>query len=252
MKAIACYLGQMLVFAWASSLCLAGSTPSISTIFQLGTAGSWLDDLRGPSLKWRVAARVPDAVLFNGLTKWNNTSVLVADSAKGVIWKVDIETGASSIALSDPTMTIPTNASIQVGVNGVKVSDGFVYYTSTARQIFCRVPVDSSAAPTGPVEVVASGFPQDDFVIFPDGTAYVATNALNTIVKVTADGTVSLVAGSLGSLPLASDTDCQFGRTARDSNVLYVTTAGGTSDPVNGTLVVPAAVMAVELAGCES
>lgn len=207
-------------------------------------------DLRGPTPISRVAAIVPEGEFFNGLTRWDDESVLVADSTKGLIWKVNVTTGESSIAISDITMTIPENASYPLGVNGVKVFDSYIYYTSTARQLFCRIPVDEWATPTGPAQIIASGIPQDDFTILPDGTSYIATNSLDTIVKVEPDGSISHVAGITGSSELGSDTACQFGRMGNDSNILYVTTGGGQFDIESGTVTIPGAVMAVNLDGC--
>lgn len=213
-----------------------------------GTARLLQVDLRRPVPDFKYVAQLSDAGLINGVEKWGDGSVLLADSTRGLILKVNVENGQYSTAISDPTMTVPANASNNnIGINGIKRLGNFVYYTSSALELFCRVPVDSSASATGSVEVLASGFPQDDFSLRPDGTAYVATNSLNTIVRVTGDGQVCPIAGSPDSLDLAADTSCQFGRTTRDSSILYVSTAGGLTNPVNGTEVQPATIMAVEM-----
>lgn len=213
-----------------------------------GTAHVYEVDLRGSQPVTSLVASLPEAGLLNGVTKWDDQTVLITDSFQGVVYKLDAVSGQYSIAISDDTMTFPTGAELLIGVNGVKVLGSFVYYTNTAREILCRVPVDDNANPSGAVEIVAEGLFQDDFTILPGGTAYVATNAQNSIVRITPDGNATVVAGNLGSLELASATSCQFGRTTQDSETLYVTTAGGMASPVNGTLMEPAAIVAVDLA----
>lgn len=81
--------------------------------------------LRGATPRPRVVvARVPGAGIFNDPTKWDAKSVVIAESStgKGLIWKVDIESRESPVAISDPAMSILSNASIQIGINGVKYS----------------------------------------------------------------------------------------------------------------------------------
>ncbi|KAL1874225.1 hypothetical protein Daus18300_003589 [Diaporthe australafricana] len=213
-----------------------------------GTARLVQVDLRRSVPDFKYVAQLSDAGLINGVERWDDESVLLADSTRGLILKVNVENGHYYTAISDPTMAVPANATINnIGINGIKRLDSFVYYTSSAQELFCRIPVDSSAAATGSVQVLASGFPQDDFSLRPDGTAYIATNSLNTIVRVAGDGQVCTTAGSLDSIALAADTSCQFGRTTRDSSILYVSTAGGLTNPVNGTEVQPATIMAVDM-----
>lgn len=212
-----------------------------------GTARLLQVDLRRSVPEFKYVAQLSDAGLINGVERWDDQSVLLADSTRGLILKVNAENGQYSTAISDPTMAIPINASTNIGINGIKRLDNFVYYTSSAQELFCRIPVDSSAAATGSAQVLASGFPQDDFSLRPDGTAYIATNSLNTIVRVAGNGQVCTTAGTVDSIALAADTSCQFGRTTRDSSILYVSTAGGLTNPVNGTEVQPATIMAVDM-----
>lgn len=197
----------------------------------------------------RQAAAVPQMGLINGLARWNDHTVLAADSTMGLIWKVDLETGEAAVALSDPTMA-PVGSK---GVNGVKVyratgsGETFVYYTSTDQGLLVRVPVSPVTAERSPadapVEVISDGLTPDDFALLPDGSVYVTTGAQNVVLHVALDGSVEVVTGSLGSLTLASCTACQFGPEGK----LYVTTAGGLEGPVNGTLLGPGSVVEIDL-----
>ncbi|KAJ4228175.1 hypothetical protein NW759_004255 [Fusarium solani] len=215
----------------------------------VGTAQVWEVNMTGDEPKARLITQIAEAGLPNGITRMNSHQVLVADSTKGVIYKLDTKTGKYSVALNDPeTMSIPEGAEITIGVNGIKILKDHVYYTNTARQTFYRTPVNKNLDATGPAEVIASGFLQDDFTLLPDGTAYIAASALNTVLRVSGMGQVSPIAGSKLSIDIASATAVQFGRTRKDRHTLYVTTSGDQLAPVNGTVVVPAEVVAIHLA----
>lgn len=196
------------------------------------------------------AVAIPQMGLINGITQWDDHSVLVADSTMGVIRIADLTTGEAAVVLEDPTMA-PTEAT---GVNGVHVyrpngsGETYVYYTSMDQGLLARVPVSRITAARHPsnasVEIIASGFKSpDDFALLPDGTVLLATGKSNTIVHVALDGKVEIVAGSSGSLVLASSTACVLGR----GGELYVTTAGGKEAPVNGTLTGPGSIVEIDL-----
>ena len=135
-----------------------------------------------------------------------------------------------------------------VGVNGIKVLNNYVYYTSSTKQLFCRVKVDSQGSAIGPYEtIVNSGQPMDDFSLTKDRTAYIATYNKNSIIKVTPHGQLSTVVGGPNSTILAGLASCQFSRKSDD--VLYVVTSGAVRYPVNGIFTEPAKVAAVRLQG---
>jgi sugar lactone lactonase YvrE len=73
----------------------------------------------------------------------------------------------------------------QPGANGVQYSPnrGYLYYTSTAKQLFMRVKVEPETCdPVGEPEVVGGGRMFDDFCIDQDaGFAYLTTHRQNTI-----------------------------------------------------------------------
>lgn len=225
----------------------AGWQPNSTQLWELDFRGR--PCAAGPPPTARRVAEMPAAGVPNGLAAWDESAVVVADSTYGQVIMVDVATGESTTVIRDPTMA--RTANVSVGINGLKVFEQggrrFVYYTSQAQALFCRIPVDArTGRPTGPAEVIARGFAMDDFTLRPDGTALVASNADNVITEVAPDGRHATVAGSPGSLALASDSSCLFGRTERDRDILYVTTAGGFLTPVNGTLRRPADIAAVD------
>ncbi|KAI0148803.1 hypothetical protein GGR57DRAFT_504919 [Xylariaceae sp. FL1272] len=213
-----------------------------------GSSQAWKLDVHGCSPHLELITTIPEATWVNGAAKVNDQTILITDSAKGVIYKLDLTTNDVDIALSDPeTMTIPENATLQFGVNGIKTTKNHVYYTNTAREYFCRIPIDGQLNATGPAEIIASGFVADDFALLSDGTAYIATGTENTIIKVDPKGKVSVAAGSANSVDIPAATSVQLGRTHADRNTLYVTNSGDQLGPVNGTIVLPASVVAVRL-----
>lgn len=214
-----------------------------------GSFQVWKVDLRGHKTETSLIAKIPEAGLLNGLAALNSDIILSADSRPGLIWRVDVNSGRYFIAIEDPALELPANSTSPAGINGLRISGDYAYFTNTAQQLFGRVRIDSEGTAAGPVERIAGGFAMDDFTILPDGTAYLVTSNQNTINRVSPDGTVTTVAGMADSLALGGGTSCQFGKTPEDRDILYVSTSGDRSSPINGTLMGPALVAAVDLSG---
>ena len=146
----------------------------------------------------------------------------------------------------------------QPGINGLKFSPttGFVYYTSTAQQLFMRVGVDlATKDPAGAPEFVAGGMMGDDFCIDEAaGVAYVTTHRQNTIDRVSLDpaknnGQRHSVAGKPFSLQLIGPTKGVWGRGPDEyGRVAYFQADGGTKSPppAAGGIARPATVLRVE------
>ena len=49
---------------------------------------------------------------------------------------------------------------------------------------------------------------------------------------------MQIIAGEVNTTEIAQPTSAQFGRTVKDKDVLYVTTAGGLAFPIDGDVVV--------------
>ncbi|KAJ5683614.1 hypothetical protein N7462_006779 [Penicillium macrosclerotiorum] len=189
-------------------------------------------------------AALPDAQALNGMTTFTKESrlVLVADSPKGVVWKVNTETGDYSVALNDTTMMPAEGQALPLGINGLKLLDGYIYYSSTTRMEFCRVKVREDATPAGDYEVIASGFLPDNLDVASDGTAYIATDPQNSVVRISPYGQISLVAGGQLSTQMPGPTSC---RLTEDGKTLYVGTSGGQVAPVLGTFMEPGKVVKI-------
>ncbi|KAI1297471.1 hypothetical protein F5Y03DRAFT_279624 [Xylaria venustula] len=184
----------------------------------------------------KAVASLPDAVLLNGVAALpaNPSVILITDSVTYAIWRVDTTTGAVDKAITDAALEAPANATFPLGANGLKIHDGYAYFTNTAAGIFGRVPITAAGDKAGDVEVihtVPSGTNFDDFNIDDAGVAYLAQSP-GAVVKVTTDGTASFVVGADGDTTLLGPTSITLAKGKK----AYVTTRGDVTDGVGGQL----------------
>jgi hypothetical protein len=198
---------------------------------------------------------------LNGADKLSPNVILVADAGAGLIWRVDLSAdgmkGTARIWLKDPSMntTIAGLRIKQPGINGLEYDEQthFVYYTSTAQQLFMRVPVDPTTLdPAGDPELVATGSMWDDFAIDEYASvAYATTHRQNTIERVPLDPHSCQAKQTVAGIPfderLAGPAAVAWGRGPQDyGSVAYVSTDGGVTAPPDG-VVRPAKVLRIEL-----
>lgn len=196
---------------------------------------------------------------LNGSCLLGDGVLLVADCFAGFIWRVDLADGArratARIWLAHETMAMNPRSDVppppQPGVNGVRYGarSGYLWYTSTAQQVFARVPVDPATFdPAGPPELVAAIDNADDFCVDEDaGFAYVTRHRANTIDLVPlapGHGEPRHLAGDPFDPALAGPSSAAWGR--GHGRVIYVTTDGGTTAPPDG-VVREAALLRAEL-----
>ncbi|KAJ5317500.1 hypothetical protein PENANT_c036G02427 [Penicillium antarcticum] len=179
-----------------------------------------------------IVAYIPDAEMLNGMASLPTRPyiVLVADSRLGSLFRVDTITGLSEVVFANSALAAPSNASMPIGINGLKIVGEYVYFTNSALNIFAKIPVSDDGMRFGRVQIIArldaitSGSDWDDFFIDADGNAYIA-QPTNALARVTPAGTVSVFAGGGDSLDLVGPTSVQI---AAGGRVAYVTTRGGT------------------------
>jgi hypothetical protein len=191
----------------------------------------------------------------------------VADCFAGLIWRVDLTEGAHSatgrVWLAHDTMADDPDSEVapprQPGVNGVRYSAriGYLYYTSTAQQVFMRVPVDPTTLdPAGTPEFVAAVTDGDDFCLDDEaGFAYVTRHRANTFDRVPLvprhGSEVRHLVGDPLDTVMVGPSSAAWGRGPGDTGrVIYVTTDGGTTAPPHG-VVRDAALLRVELTTAE-
>jgi len=188
---------------------------------------------------------------LNGSCLIGPNVLVIADCFAGLIWRIDLaDAGRSSTArvwLADDTMADDPDSGVppppQPGVNGVRygAETGYLYYTSTAQQVFMRVPVDPSTLdPVGPAQFVAAIDNADDFCLDEAaGFAYVTRHRANTIDRVPLaprhGSEVRHIAGDPFDETLIGPSSAAWGRGPTDHRrTAYVTTDGGTTAPPDG------------------
>jgi sugar lactone lactonase YvrE len=196
------------------------------------------------------AINVTASRLLNGMATLDASTgtVLVADSQLGLIWRVNTKTTEYEVVLEDDTMAPSDELGFSLGINGVRIWRDFVYYNNCPRRLLCRVRIDrTTGRAVGPYEIISQGVLSDDFAVAQDGTAYLAGLNDNVVTHVRLNGSREVVAGNLNSTDMAGATSAAFGRTTGYRSVLYVTTSGGSTAPVNGSFVEGGKVMAIQL-----
>ncbi|KNG47824.1 six-bladed beta-propeller -like protein [Stemphylium lycopersici] len=224
------------------SIARAASDPASYSIWQV-------DFNRGGKCeKVSVIEKLPEASFLNGMTALNRQegTVLISDSVRGLVWRLNVWTGKYEVVLQDETMVPAEGTRLVLGINGIRIFNGYLYYVNALRGLFCRVPIDLyTGKASGPYEVLETDLPGDDFAMSADGVAYVTENGGNSLERVGADGSRSLIAGGLNSTTVAGATSAAFGRKWWDRGVVYVTTSGGQAAPVNGTYTEGGKVVAI-------
>jgi len=190
----------------------------------------WAIDFNHPTPAIRHVTNIVNSTIFNGIAAvpGSNKLILAADSAIGAVWRVNISTGSYEIVFQDPLfLPIDTTPGTNLGINGIRTKDNFLYFTNSAQNIFGRVPINRFGAKTGPVEVISSievpGGHYDSFAFGREGSTWIATHP-NDVVGVKADGSqVDIKNETL----LLNPTSAQFGRgSAAERRTLYVTNGG--------------------------
>jgi len=242
--------------------------PDVFYVCNMGPATVERVDLRdwspgAPAAVTRVLTFDPSGALLNGCCVIAPHVLLVADSVAGQIWRVDLAedglTATARVWLHHDSMAFDPDNPLnpQPGVNGVRYDSrtNCLYYTSTTRKVFMRVPVDPQThEPAGEPEFVAGGTMADDFCIDENaGVAYVTTHRENTIDRVPlrpgqhAVGR-DIVAGEPFTTQLVGPSSAAWGRGPNDyGRLLYVTTDGGTTAPPADDIIRRAKLLRIEL-----
>jgi sugar lactone lactonase YvrE len=194
----------------------------------------WSIDLSCKDEKEKVKkiADIHDVSMVNGMAALNSHTLLLADSWAGNVVAFDTNTKKSEIVFEHPTLLPDFNASLPLGVNGLKIQGEYVYYTNSVQRLVGRIRIHTSTGkPNGPFMTLASGSDisvPDDLLVAKDGSVYVSAPLAapqgDTLQHITLDGKVTTIAHDG---PVAGTTAPTFGRTETDKNVIYLSTMGG-------------------------
>lgn len=216
------------VFAVAASNVFETSNSSINNgIFKVDLRNFSLVG-NGPALSaapTSPVALLPEAGLLNGICRLSpsdESTILVADSGAGCVFKVDASTGDHAIAIQDPSMAA-VQGGLGIGINGVHVYGQHLYYTNLDQRIFARIPISlTTGEAVGPAEMIAEDVIGDDFLISRGGDkAWIASNGQYKLIEVNIGARSSRIAAN--STDLEAITAVTYGRRADDKQSLYIT-----------------------------
>lgn len=202
-------------------------TSGNTTIFRIDLA-TFDFDLNGTVTSNATVTKIvdiPDAGFLNGMTTLSDSAVFIADASNGWVYLLDVTTGVYTVIVNDPNMKYLPDAASKLGINGVKVRDGYLYWSNTGNPVFCRIPILENGQISGPSEIVANIPRVDDFVFRADGTAWMSQNQLQMEAVIVGDG-YETVAGMNTSTLMAGVTAGAFGRSEATSQILYLTSKG--------------------------
>ncbi|EGS17876.1 uncharacterized protein CTHT_0072340 [Thermochaetoides thermophila DSM 1495] len=221
---------------YTAALTVSGASPGLSGIGEVtpdvfavigGTKQVYKVDFTVNPPTSSLIATIQEANNLNGLAVFDNSSVLLADAGRGVVYKLNVANARYEQVLSDPTMT-PTGG-IPFGIDGIKydAKTSTVWYTNIFRNSLHSLPVEpTTAKATGVVKTWWTNLMGDDLCLSGDtGKVYVTTNmGGNSLVEL--DPSVGEESRkTIGSVQ--GSTACAFGRREGDTGTVYVTGAQG-------------------------
>ncbi|KAI1763376.1 hypothetical protein GGR53DRAFT_497831 [Hypoxylon sp. FL1150] len=113
--------------------------------------------------------KIEDVGFSIGLVPITDRVVLVPDSSKNCIWRLDVETGSTSLLIADDTMKAAGGEGNFFGLNRIRLTTEYLWFTNTSGGMLCRVPIeqvpdDASVGirTTGPVQVLTNDIPHCD------------------------------------------------------------------------------------------
>lgn len=105
------------------------ATPRSWSIWVVDFSGS-----KGHGPQVHKVTDMPEAEFLNGMTVLPTLpdTVLVSDSDKGVIWRVNAVTGDYSVVIANEDLKPNTTAVLELGVNGIRYRDGYVHFVNAS------------------------------------------------------------------------------------------------------------------------
>lgn len=214
--------GNLLLSAWDEQ--------NIPTVFNISPEG-----------ETNVLVTLPDALFLNGMTLLDGDRILIADSYRGAIWKLDIPEKKVNIWLEHPHLARSSPDKEFPAVNGLKIFEGVLYASNTEKMQLVKIPITNGQP--GEPEVFVSPVNLDDFAFDQQGNLYGTTHIYNSVVKISPTGDITIIAGAAEGM--TGTTALAFGKGNYNTSV-YVVTNGGMSFPPS-TGVEPGRVVRLEV-----
>lgn len=234
---------------------VVGGTSSQVGVPVPGTFSAWNVNFQHGKTTIKLITAMPEATFPNGVEVFSECQdiVLISDSTEGLVWRLNTKTGAYDVSAQVPEMAIPAGSALQIGINGIKVFRGYLYWSNSFEATIYRLKLNARgyAAKGAKVQTVAvvDAIFIDDFTINSAGIIWAETNLDNQVIAIQPFGESVVVEGAPTELTVAGDTAAAFGRLKADKKILYVSTSGAEGSPVNGTITEGGKVVAVDTTG---
>jgi sugar lactone lactonase YvrE len=182
------------------------------------THGIWKVSRNGATR--RIAALDPSG-FPNDLVFDEGGDLFVTDSYLGEIWRIS-KSGETKVWLKDPLLAMV----FAYGANGIAIDRGDLFVTNTDQSTIVRIELGDEDRPPH-----AEVFVQNPLLFGADGisfdvrhNAYVTSDYINLLVRVSADGDVQTLATASDGLDFPADTT--FSQTQGQRTFLFWTNGG--------------------------
>ena len=241
-------IGRDVFYVIAGKLSLSGfsTVPGSWSVYRVDVRHHHRHTTKPKPAQVSVVANFPEAILLNGITVLSRyrKSLLISDSAAGVVYRLDAKTGKVFNVLDDPLMK-PNSTAFGIGINGLKVVGDVLFFTNSNRKILARIPIEKEGTSRHFATLVANIDGPDDFVFTEAQDILVAQNGADRLGRVTGDTVTTLAGGSTDGTEsqLFGPTAVQFGRvkpwigsSKADWMNVYISTNGGTEQYLTGNV----------------
>jgi sugar lactone lactonase YvrE len=167
-----------------------------------------------------LVAGLPQGAAPNGIA-YQDGWLYVADTLLGQVWRVHSDGAGAPEVWSNDSLLTPLFLPLVPGPNGLQVFRGEVYVAVSDRAHVVAIPIKEDGS-AGAARVHASGIGLDDFAFDVHGNLYGTTDPFNTVVRVSPDGTQTVLLTAADGLD--GPTSATFG-VGKDSKALYITNA---------------------------
>lgn len=169
----------------------------------------------------------------NGMANVPKTPyVLIADSFGGFVYRFNTKTLQLTTYFDHPLLKPQPVDGIVFGVNGVKLSRGYLYFSNTNQQIVARIKATGTEKVLkGRLDIIAKSTPVDDFIVNDrNGDVYITEseplNAIGLVRGDNYDSAPTIVAGGPNSTILVGPTAAIWGKDAVGKTLLVSLTGG--------------------------
>ncbi|KAI0386333.1 hypothetical protein F5Y04DRAFT_120579 [Hypomontagnella monticulosa] len=165
-----------------------------------------------------------------GIIAVSDRVVVIPDSFQNCIWRLDVQTGKVSLLVADDTMKVAEGEGNFFGLNRVRVTDGFLWFTNTSAGTLCRIPIERVQDPsveirtTGPVQVLTDDIPHcDGLALSRDQTSvYTCSYMDGHVWKVSVDPSTGTAKTSVVMQNLASPTAVELAYVKNEPKLFIV------------------------------